>query len=165
MWITSAKRPLSTEELRHALGVELDSIEFDGDNLPDLEDMVSSCCGLVTTDEESQIIRLIHYTAQEYFDRVGSSLFPSANSQIAETCVTYLNYDVFLDGPCYTGDDVQARLELYSQYKYASDYWGIHASSASNYEFCYGFLSAVMKVRACRQAMLHRKRNWWENFF
>ncbi|KAF4630324.1 hypothetical protein G7Y89_g7821 [Cudoniella acicularis] len=40
-WITCAKRPLSSIELQHALGVEVGESELDRDNLPQIEDMVS----------------------------------------------------------------------------------------------------------------------------
>jgi hypothetical protein len=66
-WITYAKRPLTTLELQHALSVEVGESELNEDNLPQIEDIVSVCAGLVTVDEESCIIRLVHYTAQEYF--------------------------------------------------------------------------------------------------
>ncbi len=65
-WISGAKRTLTTSELRHALAVEIGELELDEENLPEIEDMVSVCAGLVTVDEESDIIRLVHYTAQEY---------------------------------------------------------------------------------------------------
>jgi hypothetical protein len=68
-WITCAKRPLTTSELRHALAVEKGESELDEENLPEIEDMVSVCAGLVTVDEKSEIIRLVHYTTQEYFER------------------------------------------------------------------------------------------------
>ena len=42
-------------------------LELDEDNLPEIEDMLSACAGLVTVDEESDVVRLIHYTAGEYF--------------------------------------------------------------------------------------------------
>src|SRR5437667_12719368 len=77
-WITCAKRALTTSELRHALGVEIGTSRFDKENLPDLEDTVSVCAGLVTVDEESDIIRLVHYTTQEYFERTWTSWFPGA---------------------------------------------------------------------------------------
>ncbi|KAI1362951.1 hypothetical protein F5Y08DRAFT_354868 [Xylaria arbuscula] len=112
--------PLDTQELRHALGVELDSTEFDVDNLPDLEDIVSYCCGLVIIDDESQVVRLVHYTTQEYFASAGSSLFPSANSMIAHTCITYLNYDVFLSGACF---EVDEQLECAEQVRSAAQLW------------------------------------------
>jgi hypothetical protein len=58
-WITCAKRPLTTTELQHALAVEFGEPELDEENLPQIEDMVSVCAGLVTVDEESGIIRLV----------------------------------------------------------------------------------------------------------
>ena len=57
-WITCAKRPLTTTELQHALAVEVGGPKLDGDNLPQIQDMVSVCAGLVTVDEESGVIRL-----------------------------------------------------------------------------------------------------------
>ena len=68
-WITCAKRPLTTIELQHAIAVEIDEAELDEDNLPGIEDMVTVCAGLVAIDTESDIIRLVHYTTQEYFER------------------------------------------------------------------------------------------------
>ncbi|KAK7426024.1 hypothetical protein QQZ08_007472 [Neonectria magnoliae] len=62
-WITRAKRQLTMSELQHALAVEPDDEpELDQDCLPDIEDMISVCAGSVTVDEESNIIRLVHYT-------------------------------------------------------------------------------------------------------
>ena len=58
-WITYAQRALTTEELSHALAVEAEESELDEDNIPDVADMVSVCAGLVTVDEESNIIRLV----------------------------------------------------------------------------------------------------------
>jgi hypothetical protein len=62
-WITRAKRPLTLLELRHALGVEVGMFELDQINLSDTEDIIAVCAGLVTTEEENGIIRLVHYTA------------------------------------------------------------------------------------------------------
>jgi hypothetical protein len=68
-WITCAKRPLTILEFRHALAVEVGESALDEENLPEIEDMVGVCAGLVTVDKKSDIIRLIHYTTQEYFGR------------------------------------------------------------------------------------------------
>ena len=56
--IIYAKRPLNTEELKHALAVEPDTHRLDKTNLCPVKDMVSSCAGLVIVD--SNIIRLVH---------------------------------------------------------------------------------------------------------
>jgi hypothetical protein len=77
-WITGAKRPLITLELRHALAVEIGESEIDEDNLPEIEDIVSVCAGLVIVDKESDIIRLVHYTTQEYFERKQNYWFSGA---------------------------------------------------------------------------------------
>jgi hypothetical protein len=89
-WITCAKSPLATTELQHALGVEVGEPKLDADNFSQIEDIVSVCTGLVTIDEESGIIRLVHYTTQEYFERTQSQWFPDAQTNMNITCVTYL---------------------------------------------------------------------------
>jgi len=57
--------------------------------------MVSVCARLVTVDEESDIIRLVHYTAQEYLEPSQKQWFPNEESDIARTCVAYLSFNVF----------------------------------------------------------------------
>ena len=52
--------------------MEVGESNLDEDNLPEIEDMVSVCAGLVTIDEESNVIRLVHYITQEYFKRTQS---------------------------------------------------------------------------------------------
>jgi hypothetical protein len=153
-WITSAKRPLTTVELQHALGVELNETDLDRDNIPDLEDIVSACCGLITIDEQSDIIRLVHYTTQEYFQRTRTKWFPLAESEIAETCVAYLSYNTFESGRCKTDPEFEERLSSYPLYDYASHYWGSHARSTLDYEYCFKFLTMTSKVNASSQALL-----------
>lgn len=80
-WIVYAKRALSTFELQHALGVEVDAVEFSEDNIPDLHDTISACCGLVTIDKASGIVRLVHYTTQEFFEDQGRSYLPDAHAE------------------------------------------------------------------------------------
>ena len=79
-WITCARRPLTTLELRHALAVEVGEPKLDEENLPEIEDIISVCAGLVTVDEESDIIRLVHYTTQDYFERTQRDWFPDAET-------------------------------------------------------------------------------------
>jgi len=64
LWITCAKRPLTTSEIEHAIAVEVGQSQFDEENMCQVEDMVSVCAGLVTVDKESGIIRLVHYTTR-----------------------------------------------------------------------------------------------------
>jgi hypothetical protein len=65
-WITCAEAPLEASDLRRALGMRVGASAFDYDDCPDSQDMISVCAGLVTLDEGSGVIRLVHYTTQEY---------------------------------------------------------------------------------------------------
>jgi hypothetical protein len=141
-WIVCAKRPLNTSELQHALAVEAGESELDEDNLPQIEDMVSVCAGLVTVDEESGIIRLVHYTTQEYFQRTQKIWFLDAENNITKICASY-----------------QDRLDLYKLYDYSAKNWGHHARKASI--LCpevTRFLNCEMKVEASIQALLRDMR-------
>ncbi|KAI9771508.1 MAG: hypothetical protein M1840_002128 [Geoglossum simile] len=119
-WITCAKRPLNTVEFQHALAVEVGQRELDKENFTQIEDMVSVCAGLVTVDKESNIIRLVHYTTQEYFERTWTTWFPDPQTAITKICVTYLSFDTFETGFCPTGGEFRARLELNPLYDYAT---------------------------------------------
>ncbi|KAH7142702.1 hypothetical protein B0J13DRAFT_503042, partial [Dactylonectria estremocensis] len=99
-WITCAKRPLTMSEVQHALATEIGDSELGEDNLERIERIVSVCAGLVTVDKESDIIRLVHYTTQEYFERTKSHWFPNAETYITTVCVTYLSFSAFEGGFC-----------------------------------------------------------------
>jgi Ankyrin repeats (3 copies) len=153
-WVVYAKRPLTTEELRHALAVEPGTCRLDEMNLCPVNDMVSSCAGLVIVD--SNIIRLVHYTTQEYFQRHGLKSFEDVQRDtIAKSCLTYLSYDMFADG--YLTDlyvefdpesdpesdlyvesdlesdlefDLESRLHQNAFFKYAAQNWAYHIQGA-----------------------------------
>jgi len=62
MWVLYSERPLLTQELCHALGVEIGSADLDPENVPALRTLLSSCLGLVTVESSSSIVRLVHST-------------------------------------------------------------------------------------------------------
>jgi ankyrin repeat protein len=155
-WIFYAFRPLTIIEVQHALAVEPGNVSFDGDALPDEDVLVSVCAGLVTIDQESNIIRLVHYTTQEYFERTQTSSFPHAQTDIAMTCITYLSFDVFAVGFCPTDEELEARLQLNALYDYAVRNWGYHARAASTEvnQLILRLFKNEAKVSACSQAMM-----------
>ncbi|KAI9878016.1 MAG: hypothetical protein M1830_002174, partial [Pleopsidium flavum] len=126
-WISYAFRPLFLSELQHALAVEPGMTHMDSDAIEDEEILTSVCAGLVVVDEESSIIRLVHYTAQEYFERNRESRFPHAQVSIAATCLTFLSFDEFEKGDCYSHDELERFPENKPFYEYAAQYWGHHA--------------------------------------
>lgn len=130
-WIVCAKRQLTTHELQHALGVVIHERQLDQENIPDIADVVSVCAGLVTVDPQSEIIRLVHHTAQDYFERHKSRCLPGAERDITTVSVTYLLFDCF-NGLCLTDQEFTARLMHFPLCLYVAKYWGFHFSSAAD---------------------------------
>ena len=60
-WIVCAQGQLIMSELRYALAVELNIAELDEDNLPEADDILAVCAGLGTVDNETNMVRLVHY--------------------------------------------------------------------------------------------------------
>lgn len=130
-WVVCAEQQLTTTELQHALAVEIDESELDKENIPSIHDMVSVCAGLVTVDNKSNIIRLVHYTAQEYFNQTRKRWFPDADSIMADTCAAYLLLNAFQSEPCPSSHDLFRRQMSNPFYRYAAYNWGHHARKAS----------------------------------
>ena len=135
-WITCLHEPFKSADLRKALGIQVGQSTFDEDDCPDVLDMISACAGLVTIDEESNIIRLVHYTTQEYLDRTRHRWFPEAETVITEACIAYLSMEEYGTAGLYS--DLTEKLEYcnYLQkfpahwdplYCYAACNWGRHA--------------------------------------
>ena len=121
MWVLYSERPLKIEELRHALGVELESTDLDHENIPALRTLLASSLGLVTVEVSSSTLRLVHFTLQEHL-LSDSTLFHSSHSTIAGACLTYLNFQCVRDlSPAL--DSAPKTMPLL---KYASYYWGEH---------------------------------------
>ena len=123
-WIIFAKRPISTEELRHALAIKLGTTELDEDYLPKIRTILSLCAGLLTVDEQSNIIRLVHYTTQEYFEQTEQKWAAAFDADIARACVTYLSFSVFETSFL---ENIDAWSHYHVLYNYAAEYWGQHA--------------------------------------
>ena len=162
-WITCAERPLTTSELQNALATKVGKSDLNQWDLPHIGDMVTVCLGLVAVDKESNIIRLVHYTTQEYFVRTQRNWFPGAQGDIATTCVTYLLFDAFETGFCPTYKEFKERLQINPLYDYAARNWGHHAAVSVQAErLVLDLLESEAKVSASSQAMMAPREH---NFF
>jgi ankyrin repeat protein len=142
-------------ELRHALAVEIDEPELDQSNMPETEDMISVCAGLVTADQESNIIRLVHYTTQEFFERTWENWFPSAQNDIASICLTYLSFDAFETGFCQSDREFLFRQRSYPLYNYAVRNWGYHCRESTDSQLSIpAFFGSEAKMSAFSQALM-----------
>ena len=164
-WIIIAKRPLTARELQHALAIEIGETELDEDNISEIAEIVSVCAGLVAIDKQSDIIRLVHYTTQEFFEHVEKAWIPQARSMIVNKCVTYLSFDAFLAGPTKSSRPVSPTLAENPFLNYAALYWGVHAfrlysEEKSNaivemHELALRFLQNESLVQGCSLVLVH----------
>ena len=162
-WITCARRPLNKTELQYALTVEPGDSKLDEGDLIKIGDMVIVCAGLVTVDEKSGIIRLVHYTTQEYFQKTQARWFPTAEQDITMICITYLSFSEFETGACDTDDKFEQRQQNNPLYDYAARNWGHHARQAAiSTTKTIGFLESPTLIEASSQALLVAKQ--WSGY-
>ncbi|KAI1192144.1 hypothetical protein F5B17DRAFT_437029 [Nemania serpens] len=145
LWITCATRPLTKIELQHALAIE---------------DVVSVCAGLVTVDEESNVVRLVHYATQDYFTRTQDKWFPDAQLLSAKLCITYLSYQDFASGICKSFRKFIERKKLHPFYDYAACNWAHHGRQASAYQQMVSFLQKPNEVSVSAQALQTSTCGW-----
>ena len=69
-WITFAERPLSMEELRHALAVEEEADGVDIENLDSSKTILSVCLGLVACSNPNDTVVLVHSMAYNFLRAV-----------------------------------------------------------------------------------------------
>ena len=121
MWISHSGRPFDADEVCHALAVEMGSSDINTNNVPSIRTVLSCCQGLVAVDEWSSTVRLVHFSLKEYLAHHGD-LFDKPHSKIAETCLTYLNFQAIKDPPA----SASCNLRDTPLRRYSSLYWGIH---------------------------------------
>lgn len=140
LWISCTLEPLGIKALQHALAVKPGDSDLTDEFLEE-DDIVSTCAGLVTIDAQSGKIGLVHYTAQEYLEKERKKLFPRAGKLIAETCLTYLSFDIFARTSPVAYDPrstvrplrniaSHAIWDAHPLLEYALDRWGFHAHEA-----------------------------------
>lgn len=172
-WLSHAMRPLKVQELRHALAVKQGDKAIDIESL-EAEDLFLLCChGLVSIERRTQIIRLVHYSAQQYLDDNRFSLFPDAQAEILQTCLTYLSFNEFRRGRCafesFDPEHVNSfgngkqiakrrflpnRLLNFPFLQYAASNWGRHASGEvgiSHQHEVFAFLQNPMLLESAAQ--------------
>jgi len=111
--------------------------DFTIDNVPSIQTALGSTLGLVTIDENASKVCLLHLTLQEYFGE-HPTLFVTAQSMIAEICLSYLNSPSIRERQ----SDVDTALAASPFLEYATRFWGTHAARE---------VTEQVKSRALRQ--------------
>ncbi|KAL9024355.1 MAG: hypothetical protein Q9196_006577, partial [Gyalolechia fulgens] len=135
-WVAYTYQRFPVRALQEALAIDPDETDFDDEAITPIGLILDVCAGLLALDEENGVVRLVHYTAQDYFDTVQSKRFNNVHATIACDCVTYLSYDCFqhakgLSSHGTEGGDYLAYSPVYFFLWYASFSWAEHAKMAN----------------------------------
>ena len=146
-WVFKAFRPLTMLEIQHALAVETGDSMLDEDNIPEQELLLSVCNGLVTFEKEGGFLALVHYTFQQYLERKAENLFPEAQVDIVRTCLTYLSFSKFKQGPCLEDQHLVDRHKRWPLLSYAVSKWNQHARQGAE-EACIDLIISFLSQDA-----------------
>jgi len=158
MWLSHSERPLKTDELCDALGAKIGSVDRTSEGIPAIEILLGCSLGLVVVEASTYTVRLVHRTLQEYL-RNNTHLFHSPHAVIAQTCLTYLNFQCIRALP---HNPSQRRVET-SLLEYASCYWGIHArreTTESVNELAVRLLDRFDEHVSSGILLSHNRDNW-----
>ena len=132
--VSHAFNDLTIDQLSHALSADWDVSAdhlhsrlycFDAINQYRLADIVDVCSGLVSVEEQNHTVRFVHDTVHVYFNidalrQLKESAFVSVHGQLAATCLTYMSFDDFMEGPCMFENDLMALAKFHCFFLYAA---------------------------------------------
>lgn len=173
-WIVCARRPLTVLELQQMYAMRTmtdgddddDILTLDEDDLPDGDSLTGVCGGLVIVNGDSGVVRLVHYTAQQYFETAHASRLPTTKIEITKISLSYLTLSNFSAGICDTDVTMSERLRRFPFLQYASCFWG---SESSNIDYSVlwpavrRFVENTVAVEVANQAQgipFHRSKHW-----
>lgn len=123
MWLCHTTRAMTEAELSDALAIRNAQNVVNVKYRPTTKTILECCQGLATVDGEGRI-RLSHYAIQEYLRDHSGDFFPRAEAIIAVTCLRYLVFENFQDGPWPTWFEIESRMNTFPFLPWAAMHWG-----------------------------------------
>ncbi|KAL9037234.1 MAG: hypothetical protein Q9180_003837, partial [Flavoplaca navasiana] len=157
-WLVHAIRPLTLQELSHALATRKGDKCLDIECLDAHDSLLTCCHGLVIIDDKTQIIRLVHYSTQEYLghcdfeydDSYHGGLHPRINA----TRVAKWRF-------------LPRRLARFPFLQYAASNWGRHAVGEVELSHQTEILAFLHERGSVMSAAQVQNKDWlheyWEN--
>lgn len=127
IWVLNASRSMTIEELRHAIATSPTTHEFERKRLVPGSTIITRCCGLVVVEEETKLVRLVHYTAKDTLQQLLRETFPHPHSLLATVCMTHLMECGFQITTITSEREYVCALQADPLLAYATDTWATHA--------------------------------------
>ncbi|MCJ1392977.1 hypothetical protein MMC18_005849 [Xylographa bjoerkii] len=91
MWLSHSKRPLRFAELQEALAVRIGSKNINHKAYVSAKIVLSTCLGLIIIESDTEVVRLMHPTLEEYL-RSSQDLFDDPAVKISRILLTYMRF-------------------------------------------------------------------------
>ncbi|KAH6910052.1 hypothetical protein BKA70DRAFT_1424554 [Coprinopsis sp. MPI-PUGE-AT-0042] len=160
IWVLNAPKSMTVEELQHAAAVCLETHKFDPERIVHIDTIVLLCRGLLVVDKETELVRLVHYTAKEPLERLMLETFPRLHSLMALLCMGRLIHHGFQNWQG-SPENLNDATEVDPLLTYAYHAWSKHALNSLNDP------SMVTKVkgfvRGCRSFPLFKYYDYVED--
>ncbi|VUC31161.1 unnamed protein product [Clonostachys rosea] len=170
-YIFCARRPLSMDELVHAISTNPDMDDLANADLHEKFVILSNASGLIRLDEKTGSVRLTHLTLHEHLQKCPQRLLPDYEREFAASCLRYMSFEPFSVGPCSTATSMDGRLRLYCFLEYACHYWAHHARNCMNDEEILELLFPLLTDYGKRESSVqvvhllrHRVGDWHDRY-
>ncbi|TFK16617.1 hypothetical protein FA15DRAFT_711603 [Coprinopsis marcescibilis] len=90
MWLVHAFSSLTMDNLQHAVAVNTTTLAFEPDVLVLPDALLSTCCGLITFELESNLVRLVHHTARNFLEPYLHNEGVDPHTLMASVCMAHL---------------------------------------------------------------------------
>ena len=164
-WLSTVRRPITTNELQHAIATRPGSSQLGA--LTDPKLFVHCCFGLTIIDKETSVIRLVHFSVNEFLQERRDELFDDPDSTLAASCLTYMT--LFTEKESRAGDHLEwtnspasVRVYKWPFWEYSARHWGIHAgrSCAGEAESSLrGFAFSRDSLKLWSEYMIYKRRD------
>lgn len=131
LWLAHARRRLTVTELQHVLFAKSLQRAISSPDLLDEDELLAMCAGLVTIEQNRNIVQLVHPTLREYLKSRSSDLLPSTEQDIARSCLDHLSLNRFPRRNFTQLQELEEWLASHPFYDYAATNWGHHARESS----------------------------------
>ncbi|KAL8684803.1 MAG: hypothetical protein Q9218_008129, partial [Villophora microphyllina] len=123
--------PLTLAQLQEALAIDLQKPDYVTSHRHDKDFLLEITAGLLYVDGDENV-NLCHNTAQEYFTKTREAWFPNSASQIARSCLQFLNRSEFASPSEGTREfkEFDKRRKTFPFLAYAYLFWGNHVHDA-----------------------------------
>ncbi|KAH6892821.1 hypothetical protein BKA70DRAFT_1571586 [Coprinopsis sp. MPI-PUGE-AT-0042] len=134
LWITHANGEITIDTLRRAVATCPKTHAFEAKRMVPEALLLSVCCGLVSVDEKTRLVRLIHYTTRDAILPRILDIFPVPHALLGHVCIVHVTKCGLQRFPSENiFSNLKAMLHNDALLEYAHQSWAHHTHQCGRY--------------------------------